>query len=101
MFLLGGSQALVFVPAMPEAIEAFQLEYSIIEGMNPKLDNKLNDAISGVATQISNVSSLFGPILGGALYDNYGNQVTMNINMIALWVMAFFFAVFSCGCNVY
>jgi hypothetical protein len=39
-------QPFLIIPAVPEAIEAIQDKYKIIEGLNGELDDKLSDCIS-------------------------------------------------------
>ena len=101
MIILGGSQALVFIPSIPEAIEAIQMKYKIIEGYNPKFDNQLNDIVAGVTNQLCSLFALIGPIIGGIMNDNLGYQKTMNINMYTLFGLSIFFAIFNCGFTVF
>lgn len=94
---MGVSESLAFVPGIPEGIESVQLHYKIIEGLDPKFDNQLNDMIGGVTTQICCLSSLFGPIIGGLMYDSLGYRTTMNANMFfQFWMLILFF---SCNCG--
>lgn len=48
-----------------------------------------------------NLASLIGPVLGGALYDSYGYQSTLDINMCGEAVVFLVFIIFNCGPNVF
>lgn len=68
--------------------------------MNPALDNKLNDVVSSLYGLFYNLSSLVGPILGGAMYDIVGYRTTMDINMFLEMIAVGIFFYFNCGLNV-
>lgn len=70
--LLGFVQALCFIPSLPEAIEAYQIKYKIVQQVNPTLDGKLSDIMSSGYGLFYNAASLIGPVLGGTLYSSYG-----------------------------
>ena len=99
--MLGFFQALCFIPSLPEAIEVYQHQFKIIEGVNPALDNKLNDVVSSLYGLFYNLSSLIGPILGGALYDIFGYRSTFDIVMFLELIAFGIFAYFNCGRDVY
>ena len=95
--LLGFVQSLCFVTALPEAMEVIQQKYQIIEGQDSDLDGKLGDLLSSFYTLSLNLSSLIGPIIGGAMYDAIGFYRTCDFNMIMATSMAIIFFVFNCG----
>ena len=99
--MLGFFQALCFIPSLPEAIEVYQNQFKIIEGVNPALDNKLNDVISSLYGLFYNLSSLIGPILGGMMYDIVGYRTTLDINMFLELLAVFIFGYFNCGRDVW
>ena len=99
--MLGFIQALCFIPSLPEAIEAYQLKYKIIQGVNPALDGKLSDIMSSGYGLFYNLSSLMGPIIGGVLYDAYGYEDTLNINMFMEFSFFLIFVIFNCGIFVF
>ena len=76
------------------------MKYKIIEGLNPKLDNKLNDIISGVAQQFCSLSALIGPIVGGLMHDQLGYEKTMDVNMVLLLGLCLFYCIFNCGYSI-
>lgn len=99
--MLGFIQALCFIPSLPEAIEAYQLKYKIVQNINPALDGKLSDIMSSGYGLFYNLSSLLGPICGGVLYDNYAYENTLNINMFMEFGFFLIFAIFNCGIFVF
>lgn len=101
MGALGTASALVFIPIMPEMIESFQLAFGMAEGQHPKLDNELNDLVSGLTTQVICISTLIGPLFGGMLYDNIGFSDTMSAVMFFQLAMAALLFSFNCGFNVF
>lgn len=48
-----------------------------------------------------NLASLIGPVLGGACFDAFGYQSTMDYNMIGEAVVFLAFLIFNCGPNVF
>lgn len=98
--MLGFFQALCFIPSLPEAIETYQNEFKIVEGVSPALDNKLNDVVSSLYGLFYNLSSLVGPILGGAMFDIVGYRTTLDINMFLELIAAGIFFYFNCGLDV-
>ena len=99
--MLGFFQALCFIPSLPEAIECYQQKYKIIEGVNPALDNKLNDVLSSQYGLFYNLSSLVGPILGGLFYDKFGYRTTLDINMFLELIILGIFVRFNGGMKLY
>lgn len=99
--MLGFFQALCFIPSLPEAIESYQQHFKIIEGVNPALDNKLNDVLSSQYGLFYNLSSLIGPILGGILYDVVGYRSTMDINMFFELIIMVIFIKYNCGQTIF
>jgi MFS family permease len=98
--MLGFFQALCFIPSLPEAIEVYQNEFKIVEGVSPALDNKLNDVVSSAYGLFYNLSSLVGPILGGAMFDIFGYRTTLDINMFLELIAVGIFFYYNCGLDV-
>jgi predicted MFS family arabinose efflux permease len=61
----------------------------------------MNDQISGLYQLLYSLSSLLGPIIGGALYDEFQYQSTMDISMVAIASIALLFFACNCGLNVF
>lgn len=47
-----------------------------------ELDNKLSDCISSLYSQLYNLAALLGPVIGGFMYDIFGYEHTMDVNLI-------------------
>ncbi len=62
-FILGVTTAGVFVPLLPDIIEAIQEK----EGVNNS--QQINDKAAVVFKLITSIAMIIGPILGGALND--------------------------------
>lgn len=58
-----------FIQCLPEAMEAVQVKYNIVDNFNPEIDGFLSDTLSSMYTLFYSLASLLGPIIGGALYD--------------------------------
>ena len=67
-FILTFMQALCFIPSLPEAIETYQVKYRIVPDVDQALDGKLNDIMSSGYGFFYNLSSMLGPIIGGAVF---------------------------------
>jgi len=91
----------VFIPCLPEAIEAFQYQYKIVEGFNPEFDSKLSDCTSSLYSQFYNAAALLGPVIGGVMYDVFNFEHTMDCNMIFELFLAVLFIYYNCGRDVY
>lgn len=95
MFLLGFFAPTCFIQCLPEAYEAVQVKYQIIEGYNSKLDNLLSDLLSSMYTMFYSFSSLIGPIIGGIIYDGFGYKFTMNLFSFLMFVIFIVFLSFN------
>lgn len=100
MFLLGFMQAFCFIPCLPEVMDVIQIKYKIILGHDEDFDAKLNDSISSLYNLFYCLSSLFGPILGGVMYDQLGYETTMDLNMVFVFLIFVAYAALNCGLNV-
>lgn len=101
LFVLGFIQAMTFIPALPEAIEVYQQKFRIVEGYDVELDNKLSDCISSLYSFLYNLAALFGPVIGGMMYDVFGYEHTMDVNLILQLIFAVVFYWFNCGRDVF
>lgn len=72
MFVIGFFSPTCFIQCLPEALEAVQVKYKIIQGYNSELDNLLSDLLSSMYTMFYSFSSLVGPIIGGIMFDSMG-----------------------------
>lgn len=94
-------QAACFIPSLPEAVETYQVKHRIIPGIDPALDGRINDIMSSGYGFFYNLSSMVGPVIGGALFSKYGFIRTLDINMCFSAAVATIFIVFNCGPKVF
>ena len=87
-----------FIQCLPEAMEAVQAKYNLVDNFNPEIDGLLSDTLSSMYTLFYSLASLLWPIIGGALYDWKHYQFTMNFFSIFMLFTAIIFIVFNCGC---
>lgn len=59
----------------------------------------MNDSVSTLYQIFYNIGGMMSPIIGAALYDLFGYEVTMNICAIFILCMAVIFMVFNAGKN--
>ena len=88
LMCLGFSVAMIFVPLLPEIIEAAEEKENVVDNM------ELNDKASGIFNTSYALGCLISPILGGALNEAYGFRTTCDIMAISsgLFGVFFFFA---------
>ncbi len=67
--LNGAVQGFIFIPLLPEVIEAVALKYEICEGLDERLDCELNDKASAIYATFCSIGMILAPIIGGPLYD--------------------------------
>lgn len=65
--------------------------------MNEDLDGKMNDSMANLYNIFNSGSGLVSPIIGGALYDEFGYNSTMNICMFALYGFTLIYILFNSG----
>eukprot|EP00347_Sterkiella_histriomuscorum_P005636 403355840 len=87
MVLLGFSCSLIFVPLLPEIIDAVQDKENIGE------NNELNDKASSLFNMSYAIGCLIAPILGGAFNDSYKYRTTCDIFAVsaATFAVIYFF----------
>ena len=98
--------AILIIPVIPEAIDAIQHRYKIIEGINEELDERLCDIMGSMMQMSITLAGLLGPILGTVFYEylapdepnnfRYANDVLM----VQMGVFSMLFVVCNCGCNI-
>ena len=76
------------------------LEYRIIEGVDDDLVGKMNDSISALAILLINLGAMLN-IIGAALYELFGYELTMIIYGCLIFCFAVIFLVFNAGQEVF
>ena len=92
---------MVFVPALPEAIDQTVIRFKIIEGQNPQVDSAMHDTIAALYTLIYNVSSVFAPLFGGWMYDKTGYPTTIEMGFGISLNLGLIYLFFNCGFDVF
>ncbi len=67
--LSGVAQGFIFIPLLPDAIEAVYIKENRIEGENELYDQLLNDIASGLYGTFFSTGQILAPIVGGAVYQ--------------------------------
>lgn len=95
LILLGLTIPFIFVTTIPETIDAIRVEFKIIQGLDPLLDSKVQDISSLLTNMATGFAGLFGPVLGGVLYDMIGYKATMTVIMCFEFLVALVFLVLN------
>ena len=101
MFISGFIISINFIQVLPEVMSETQIEYKIIDGANPELDGILSDTQSAIYDLFIKLGALLGPIVGAALYNEFGYRRTMDVWMISLLVISLIYIIFNCGCSLF
>ena len=95
--LLGIVQGPTVVSTLPEGIDSFKAYYGYAEGIDPHLDGLMTDTFTSFHLFVKNFVSLFSPIIGGALYDNYSYETAIDAAWCFAGVIAILNLFFNCG----
>ncbi|TNV79136.1 hypothetical protein FGO68_gene9708 [Halteria grandinella] len=82
LILTGLSMSLLIVPVIPELIKSSQ------EALNIEETPSLCDKCSAMSLTSQSLGYIFGPIIGGGLYDRYGFRGTTDILMIVSVILS-------------
>ena len=91
----------MFIPLLPEIIDAVALKYEIIEGIDERLDEELNDKASGIYATFYSIGMILAPLIGGPLYDSIDYRGTCDFLAVSCAIYAVFYFVFNVGCHVF
>ncbi|TNV82444.1 hypothetical protein FGO68_gene5084 [Halteria grandinella] len=99
--LNGVAQGFIFIPLLPDALEAVFVKENIVEGQNEQLDQLISDYGSGLYGTFFSIGQILAPILGGALYESIDYRPTTDfMTLVCLgWCVIFF--VFNVGFKIY
>lgn len=69
-FALNGiAQGFIFIPLLPDALEAVFIKEDIIEGENEALDQLISDYGSGLYGTFFSTGQILAPIVGSAIFE--------------------------------
>ena len=66
--LLGGSLAFVFIPILPEMIDALYAARQLKEGENERIDSIIADKAAGLYGSFYSIGMIMSPILGSIVF---------------------------------
>ena len=99
--ILGFFQVFFFIPIIPELIERLQVSLEIAEGADEYIDMLVNDKCNDAYGFIFASSMFISPLVGSALYLQYGAGVTCDYVAILDFTWALILLFFNCGPHVF
>ena len=99
--IIGMGNILSFIPNTPEVINLMICKYKIVEGINDDLVARMNDSASSLYQISYNLGGMISPIIGAALYDLFGYEVTMLIIASFMLIMSIIYLIFNAGPKVF
>ncbi len=61
----------VFIPILPEIIEALYDKYNIKEGHDERVDGVISDKAAGLYGSFYSIGMILSPLLGSVIYDKF------------------------------
>lgn len=99
----GIAQGFIFIPLLPDAIEAIYIKEKFVEGDNEIVDQILSDYGSGLYGTFFSIGMILAPIAGGALFDFVGKDFRLTTDIMTAicigWSLVFF--IFNVGFRIY
>jgi MFS family permease len=99
--LSGVAQGFIFIPLLPDAIEAVYIKEKLVEGHNDYQDQLINDMASGLYGTFFSTGQILSPILGGALYDTIGFRSTTDFMALSCIGYSVIFFLFNVGFKIF
>ncbi len=99
--LNGVAQGFIFIPLLPDALEAVFIKENIVEGQNEALDQLVSDYGSGLYGTFFSTGQILAPIVGSAIYEAIDYRPTTDL-MCAVclgWCLVYF--VFNVGFGIF
>ena len=90
--LNGVAQGFIFIPLLPDALEAVFIKEEITEGKNEALDQLISDYGSGLYGTFFSTGQILAPIVGSAVYEAIDYRPTTDVMTVVclLWCLVFF-----------
>lgn len=98
--LNGVAQGFIFIPLLPDALEAVFIKEKIIEGKNDQLDQLISDYGSGLYGTFFSTGQILAPIVGSAIYEAIDYRPTTDLMTAVCLSWALIFFVFNVGFNI-
>lgn len=90
--LNGVAQGFIFIPLLPDALEAVFIKEEITEGKNEALDQLISDYGSGLYGTFFSTGQILAPIVGSAVYEAIDYRPTTDVMtaVCLFWCLIFF-----------
>jgi MFS family permease len=101
-FALNGiAQGFIFIPLLPDALEAVFIKEGIIEGENEATDQLISDYGSGLYGTFFSTGQIMAPIVGSAIFESIGYRPTTDLMtaVCLIWCLVFFW--FNVGFTIF
>ena len=69
--LQGAFLGLIFIPIMPEMIEALYASRKLKEGEDERMDGLISDKSAGLYGSFYSIGMIISPIMGSLIYENF------------------------------
>lgn len=99
--VMGIFQTFVFIPIIPEMLEALQHDLKIVEGQNERIDNAINDKVNDAYGFIFAFTNFVAPLTGAALHKSLEERNTFDVIALANFGFGIIFFIFNCGIFVF
>lgn len=101
-FALNGiAQGFIFIPLLPDALEAVFIKEGIVEGENEATDQLISDYGSGLYGTFFSTGQILAPIVGSAIFESIGYRPTTDLMtaVCLIWCLIFFW--FNVGFTIF
>jgi MFS family permease len=99
--LNGVAQGFIFIPLLPDALEAVFIKEKIVEGENDQLDQIISDYGSGLYGTFFSTGQILAPIVGSAIYEAIGYRDTTDFMMVLCFGYSVIFFIFNVGFRIF
>lgn len=96
--LLGVAQGFIFIPILPEVLDAIYFKNKITEGEDDDVDAVISDKASGLYGSFLSAGLIVAPILGSLVYETFADRLftkTTDVFAIASLIWTLLFLVFN------
>ena len=101
-FALNGiAQGFIFIPLLPDALEAVFIKEDIIEGENEYMDQLISDYGSGLYGTFFSTGQILAPIVGSAIFEQIGYRQTTDLMTVVCLIWCVIFFIFNVGFTIF
>lgn len=99
--LNGVAQGFIFIPLLPDALEAVYIKEDIVEGKNEALDQVISDYGSGLYGTFFSTGQILAPILGSTIYEALDYRPTTDVMTAACLGWSLIYFIFNVGFGIF